>query len=216
MVDKGITNRSPLVASGWDVVSLLLPVVVGGCCIGLWWLEQTFRLGWSGEAWLQQHWWSIYPIVGLVIAVFLWPLRQTWSIPWRWMIAYALLLSGVSWGAYVGTRSVFDTLYSTGLLRGDTTVVTASIWKLFGVVLVVAGAYFIPLWQFHHSTDRLHLLTLVEAFVLVIPCSLISLELLPFIGEGHTFVDAVRLGYPFFWVPFFLGYLSLATAKEWI
>lgn len=214
MVDKGTKNRNK--SRLFEGMVLLLPALVGCCCIGLWWLEQDWRLGWSGTAWLQQSWWSIYPIIGLIVAVFLGPLWRMWSIPWYWLGFYVLVLSLVSWGGYVWTRSIFYTLYVEGLLGGDTRVVTISFWKLFGIVLLVACVYFIPLRQFHQSTDRLHLLTLVEAFILVIPCSLISLESFSFIGRGTTFLDAVRWGYPFFWVPFFLGCFSIATAKEWM
>ena len=165
---------------------------------------------------MRQDWWSIYPIIALVVAVFLWPLGKAWAIPWPWMLLYVIVLAGSSWGAYHTTRSIFHTLYAEGLMVGHNQVITASIWKLFGVVLVVAAIYFIPLWQFHHSTDRLHLLTLVEAFILVIPCSLISLEWLSLGQVPHTFLDAVRWGYPFFWIPVFLGWVAVATAREWI
>lgn len=209
-----IMKQSLLIRRDW--IALLWPVLIGCCCVGLWWLERFWRLGWSSSDWLRESWWSIYGITALVVGVFLAPLYRAWRIPIPWLLAYVVLLYGGSWGGYQVARSIFYTLYTQGLMGGEMMIVTVSIWKLFGLVVVLAMVYFVPLWQFHHSTDRLHILTLVEAFVAVVPCSLISLAWLPLTYGEESFIQAVYWGYPFFWMPVLLGWVAVATTKEWI
>lgn len=202
--------------SSFSKISWLAPVGVALLCWSLWWWEWSYAVPQEEYAWTQHHWKCIYPIIGLTIGVFLWPLHQAFAMPWKWLLFYALLLCGVSWGTYRMAHAIFQTLYIEGLLGGNPDWAAWSLWKLLALALGLAICYFIPLWHYHQTTDGIHILTLVEVFILVVPCSLVSLELLPMGSTEINFMNAVKLGYPVFWTPIGLGYLSRAIALEWV
>lgn len=197
-------------------LSWLAPLLVATLCWSLWWWEWTQAVPQEGLAWTQHDWQCIYPIIVLTVGVFLWPLHRAFAMPWTWVLLYGVVLCGISAVTYFGARSIFQTLYLTGLLGANTSGAAWSIWKLLGMALGLAICYFLPLWHYHQTTDGMHILTLLEVFILVVPCSLISLELFPMGSDSLSFMTAVKFGYPVFWVPMGLGYLSRAVAEEWL
>jgi hypothetical protein len=200
-----------------SLFSWLMPLLVALLCWLLWWGELTYWVPQQPYAWTQHHWYSVYPIIVLIIGVFLWPLQRAFDMPWRWLLFYGLLLALVSGSAYWVIHSIFQNLYLDFFLGDPATNLMAwSIWKLLALALVVALFYFLPLWHFHTTTDGMHILTLLEVFILVVPCSLISLECFPMGSTSISFINAVKLGYPVFWLPIGLGYLSRAVAWEWL
>jgi hypothetical protein len=52
------------------------------------------------------------------------------------------------------------------------------------------------------------------AFVSVIPASIISVEWLVNFGNASSFVDAVKMGYPFLWINIFLGHIAYLMVKK--
>ncbi|MGH1334909.1 MAG: hypothetical protein ACRBFS_02200 [Aureispira sp.] len=204
------------VTTRFSWLSWLAPFLVAMLCWMLWYLEWSQMVPQEGLAWTQHNWQCIYPIIFLTILVFLWPLHQAFEMPLGWGLFYMALLCVGSWLTYWGARSIFQALYLEGLLVGDTNLAAWSLWELLGMALGLALCYFLPLWHYHQTTDGMHVLTLLEAFILVVPCSLITLELFPMGSAELSFINAVKLGYPVFWTPIGLGYLSRAIAEEWL
>ncbi len=196
--------------------SWLAPLPIAFFCWWLWWWELVQVVPSGAMAWARYDWQSIYPIIVLIVGVFLWPLHRAFGMPWPWVFLYGVLLSVVSATAYWRVRSIFQELYLEGLLSSDHSLVAWSIWKLLALAFVLALFYFLPLWHYHTTTDGMHILTLLEVFILVIPCSLITLECFPMGSTEISFMNAVRLGYPVFWTTIGLGYLSRGIAEEWL
>jgi hypothetical protein len=190
------------------------PFLVALLCWGLWWLEWSWSVSQEGLLWTAHHWKSVYPIILLTVVLFLFPLRRAFAVPWGWLFVYGVVLYGVSWWAYWETYSVFKNLYVAELLVREQGLGAWSLWKLIGIALGLAICYFLPLWHYHQTTDGIHILTLLEIFILVIPCSLITLEIFPMGDAEISFINAVKLGYPVFWASMGLGYLSMAVADE--
>jgi hypothetical protein len=55
---------------------------------------------------------------------------------------------------------------------------------------------------------------LVAVFITVVPASLATVEWIPGFGNGITFVDAVKMGYPMFWINVLLGWTAFAMVKK--
>ncbi|BDS13359.1 hypothetical protein [Aureispira anguillae] len=199
-----------------DIALLIIPVLLGGCCLLLWWYELHQVVGWQGLNWIKQPLVVIYIITGLVVAAFLLPIIVELKVPVVWIVIYALLLYAISLGTYFTAKGIFYTLYTKGLMMGNQNVIAGSIWKLMGVVILWAMVYFIPIRHFHNSTDGMHIITIMVAIISVVPASLICIECLPLWSTQMAFIDAVKVGYPVFWAPIFLGLLSTAAVKEWI
>lgn len=199
-----------------DIFLLTVPIVIGGISLLMWWYELHQIVGWQGYNWVRQPLWSIYVISFLIVVAFILPMQIELKMPIGWVLFYLVLLYGASIGAYFWAKHIFYVLYTKGLIEGDNQVITLSIWKLLATVILLSGIYFIPMRHFHKTTDGMHVLTIMIAIISVVPASLICVEQFPFWSRETAFMDAVKLGYPVFWLPIFLGLLSTAAAKEWI
>lgn len=199
-----------------DLILLIIPIAIGACCLLLWWYELHALIGWQGMGWVRESLTSVYIITGLVVFVFLLPILVELNMSIIWLVIYGLLLYGASLGAFFTAKAVFYTLHAEALVTNDHQMIAFSIWKLMGIAIALSAVYFIPMRHFHKKTDGMHVLTILVAIISVVPASLISVENLPLWGAKMAFVDAVKLGYPVFWIPIFLGLLSTAAAKEWI
>lgn len=197
----------------WD---LIFPLFVGLLSWGLWWYELHYLMKWQSYAWLGHPLYSVFIITFLVVVSFLLPIFLEFKVRWYWQLLYLVLLYIVGLTAYFTSKQLFLNLHLEGVLQNNSLIIAYSIWKLLGLVILVALIFFLPIHQFHSSTDGLHVLTIVIAIVSVIPASLISVEYLRFGSEHAAFVDAVKLGYPVFWLPLFLGLFSTAAVKEWV
>lgn len=199
-----------------DVLLLIVPVLTGVGAIGAWWYELHIVIGWEGNAWLDLPLRTIYGLLFLVVMTFLIPLMVELKMPFLWGFLYALLLYAVSYWAFFAAYNLFEQLYSQGVAARDERQIAFSIWKLLGIVITTASVYFVPLRHFLRTTDGMHVLTIMVAFISVIPASIICIEHLPLWSTKTAFIDAVKVGYPMFWTPIFLGLLSTATVKKWI
>ena len=199
-----------------DIALLITPILVGAVCILIWWYELHQVIGWQGEKWLRNDLRGIYVITFLIVATFLLPLVVELRMPAMWGGIYTVLLYITGITAFFVARHVFMILYTKGLIMGDERLIAYSIWKLLGIVIIVAIVFFIPMRHFHKTTDGMHVITIMVALISVVPASIICVENLPLWDSQIAFMDAVKVGYPVFWVPIFLGLLSTASAKEWV
>jgi hypothetical protein len=199
-----------------DIFLLITPVFIGVISLFMWWYELHRVVGATGFAWLREPMTSVYVISFLIVLAFLLPLRIELKMPIGWTLFYILLLYAASLGTYFLAKQIFYTLYTKGLIGGDNKIITLSIWKLLATVILLSTIYFIPMRHFHRKTDGMHILTIMIAIISVVPASLICVEQIPLWSHETAFIDAVKLGYPIFWMPIFLGSLSTAAAKEWI
>jgi hypothetical protein len=199
-----------------DIFLLIVPIFIGIVSLLLWSYELHQVVGARGFAWLRQPLTSVYLISFLIVLAFLLPLRIELEMPIGWALFYIVLLYGASLGTYFLAKQIFYTLYTKGLIAGDNKIITLSIWKLLGTVILLSAVYFIPMRHFHKTTDGMHILTIMIAIISVVPASLICIEQLPLWSQETAFIDAVKIGYPIFWMPIFLGSLSTAAAKQWI
>lgn len=199
-----------------DTFLLIVPICIGVISLFMWWYELHRVVGSKGFAWLSQPLMSVYVISFLIVFAFILPMRMELKMPVGWVLFYVVLLYGASIGAYFAAKQIFYTLYTKGLIGGDNKIITLSIWKLLATVILLSTVYFIPMRHFHRTTDGMHVLTIMIAIISVVPASLICIEQIPLWSRETAFIDAVKLGYPIFWMPIFLGSLSTAAAKEWI
>ena len=199
-----------------DLVFLLLPLISDLFC---YWLWKEGSLGLDPKWWIKTDE-TILAIVLIIVANYLLPQVWFFRMPFLWIVFYLILLSVVAWGGYWMTKHILITLYDCRMHNPNCNdnLVAWSIWKLLGVVGIISMIFFIPIWQFHRTTDGMHILTILSACIATVPASLITLEF----WEGKetkidfVFVYAVECGYPVFWLAIFFGWLSLATAREWI
>lgn len=207
-----------------DLLFLIPPILVGILAWGFWYYDtNAFAMSQNAYSWINGLQYAPYFIVFLVVSIYLLPQVIEFKIPWYWCLFYLLLLFATAYIGYWLAQDVFKELYKERIFSFATNIdsnqAAWSAWKLFGLTTLVSIIFFIPIRQFHSSTDGMHILTIMVAIIAVIPMSLISLEIHQLWKPDNSpfvFVNAVRLGYPVFWLPILLGIFSVATAKEWV
>lgn len=151
-----------------DIALLITPILVGAVCILIWWYELHQVIGWQGEKWLRNDLRGIYVITFLIVATFLLPLVVELRMPAMWGGIYTVLLYITGITAFFVARHVFMILYTKGLIMGDERLIAYSIWKLLGIVIIVAIVFFIPMRHFHKTTDGMHVITIMVALISVV------------------------------------------------
>jgi hypothetical protein len=208
-----------------DLLFLALPLLIGCLTWGIWYYELQGANIPNQNAYDWIHQLQIAPsiIVILVVLIYLLPQIIEFKIPWYWCLFHLILLSIVGYCSYLLAQDIFKDLYKervfSFITNTENNIAAWSAWKLFGITTLVSILFFVPIRQFHKSTDGMHILTIMVAIIAVIPMSLISLEIHHFWQSETTpfvFVRAVQLGYPVLWLPVLLGVFSVATAKEWV
>ncbi len=205
---------------GLDIILLIIPFLFGGISFWIWYTDMTMVLGWEGVDWVKETQHAIFPITSMVVIGYMLPQMLILRMPVAWSLFYIILLFIVSIIAFEVAKDLFIELYKCriGFKECHTSSLAWSIWKLLGLAGVLSIIYFIPIRHFHHSTEGMHILTILVAFVSTVPASLISLEQFHPWAESsrYLFIEAVKMGYPALWLPIFLGLLSWAAAREWI
>jgi hypothetical protein len=194
-----------------DFLSLIVPVLLGLASMGLWLLDIFLGPGWVGLDWIRQEMGSVYVITGLAIVSYLFPfLLHSAYVSWLTLVVCGAGMYTTALMGFFAARSVFFRVYSRLPVNEHIWVVL----ELFMIAIAVALVLFYLKQYFLFRSDRLHAITLMFAFVSVIPASIISVEWLVNFGNDSSFVDAVKMGYPFLWINIFLGHIAYLMVKK--
>lgn len=177
----------------------------------LWFAEIHYFIGWEGTEWLSYTHYSIFGIAAMVVISYLLPLRLLSNKPWSLLAKAGTELYFVVLAAYFLEKLVLLTLYTQfyGFLNRD--------WLLVLQVLVIA----MTVLSFYFITQRwLQALrwqqTLIfgAAMLLSYPLSLLSVRYLFNFSKDRIFLDAIKMGYPFFWITLLMGIAGLIATKN--
>jgi hypothetical protein len=195
-----------------DFIALALPLFLGVVAWGVWLYEITQIVGWAGLEWLRVELYSVYVITGITVLSYLLPIFMWSRAKWYWNLTCFLGMYLAGLGGYWSGRYLLTQLYS----RIPHEHHISQLWALFLVLLIVSSVFFFLKQYFLFRSGSFHVLTLMAVFIAVVPASLGTVEWFPGFGSMHSFVDAVKMGYPIFWVNLFLGWTAYAMVKKLI
>lgn len=174
------------------------------------WLSEIFLVhGWEGIHWAFPVHYSVFVIALLAVIAYLLPFRFIRSAPYSQLIRSTAEIYPVTLIAFFLSKTIFFSLYS-----GFYGYLSAYPFRLLLVLLVLLVSFSI-----HFVTRRnLHRIRWGHGFFVaagilsVVPLSILTVRFLPGFGEGSTFVDAIKMGYPYFWIVGMMGLLGMRTA----
>jgi hypothetical protein len=167
-------------------------------------------VGWKSLDWLRVPLYSVPIVAGLVVASYLLPILMWSKAKWSIILACTASMYAAAFGGYWAGKFLFMALYS----RAASEKHVWHVWAMILLVTVVAAIFFFLKQRFLFKSGRFHILTLVAVFITVVPASLATVEWIPGFGNGITFVDAVKMGYPMFWINVLLGWTAFAMVKK--
>jgi hypothetical protein len=170
--------------------------LLGGAFLawGLWFGEVCWIKGWRGLAWLSGFNWSALPICALVaiVSAYLLDGRSSWSRRTAFVgVGFISMLAAF----LAGRWAVFE------LFSGPTTpshavpavlVVAIALLGVSAGLTVAASRWLSPL---HVWTGIL----VAAALLLVVPLSLVTIQVIPALNGSSDAVHSVKMGFPVFW-----------------
>jgi hypothetical protein len=193
-----------------DAFVLSIPVLLGTVSMILWLTEIIYRVGWNGIEWIVTDLKSVYLLTLLAVLSYVLPMIFLSKVKVRNTIISLTLLYLFSLLGYFATKWIFRQLFDK---IGDDTHVLY-VWLLIFDVTVIAAIFYYTKQYFLLKSERFHLMTIVAVFISIVPASLISIEWVKGFASTESFVDAVKMGYPVFWLNILLGWVSYAMAKR--
>ena len=193
-------KRNHLLQFCWIVILSL----VG---FGIWQWEIIAQFGWEGLRWLNKRHLSIYPISALVVVAYMLPFSRRikasgWYLTYPGMVLFLISIIG-----FHLAKTIIFILYARFSLIP---------WpQLFIALFVVIG---FTAFCFHLITKRWivplkksQIFVLILAITGTVPLSMFAVQWYNGPAAAHyvSFVDAVKAGWPFFWIIFLMGIAGL-------
>ncbi len=187
--------------------TVVLILFLAGTANTLWLAEVIWMTGWEGLSWLWQPQYSAYTGVALAVSAYLLPFILIGKVtgPRLWISAVELFFSGVV--AFLIARNILYGLY------GGMAVLTISPNLLYlmlaALLALAAGSFYLTTQRRLARTGISYYFWLFAALGAPVALSLLTVQVFPGLGSGATLADAVKMGYPLFWIVLCLGAVSL-------
>lgn len=180
--------------------------------ISFWLFEIVVIKKWASLNWLKSPLYAPYAIVLLTTIAHLAPMQLHYRasrINWFISVSGLYLFSLAEF--YAGKQLCYA-LYSRYwiITKIDLAIGCTAIGLLFGGL---AAACLVSAKQLHRDTNYKSVLANAVLLTCVIPLSLLSIKLIPGYGAGSGWIDAVKMGYPAFWITILLGVAALRTIR---
>jgi len=195
------------------IKSALWVFVLSVMAWGIWLYEIVDVIGWPGLRWLSQNMYSPYLITLLSAVAYSIPFWSTQKISKAKVIVSVFLLYSIATVCFEAGRFFCYLLYCRVCAFSFPVlilllVMAFCLFPLLGIVFWwVTNKYLVPC--------RKRNILLIAIFAsLMLPLSLLTIRIQPGIILGSDWVDAVKMGYPAFWIINLLGASGLVIAKR--
>lgn len=177
---------------------------------GTWLYEIVEIIGWPYTKWLTHTIYSPYIITFFAAFGYSIPFLLTTTVKTGKILIVLFLLYIVNIAFFEVSRFLCYILYCRQCLSSAIMLVffitlAFSLFPLFGLVYWwITNKYIMP------CKRRVIAIIAIFAF-LMLPLSMVTIWLFPGLGTGTDWVDAVKMGYPVFWVIILLGISGIAV-----
>jgi len=193
-----------------DFFALLVPILLGIASLAMWLTEIRVYIGWEGIEWIRRDLKSVY--ITILFSVFSYVIPAVIFVRPKWLntLLCIFTLYFFSLLSYFVSKWIFKQLY---IKIGEESHVFY-VWLLIVTVTIVAIIYYYVKQFLLFRSERFHVMTIVAVFISIVPASLITIEWFKGYAVIESFVDAVKMGYPLFWLNVLMGWVSYAMVKK--
>ncbi|MDX1940833.1 MAG: hypothetical protein SFU99_09805 [Saprospiraceae bacterium] len=193
----------------FHIRSLIIAVIFGVLSNALWLAEIKLIVGWEGLGWLSYIHYSVFIIALFSVLSYVMPFYFIRDISRRQFWQATLEMYPATLVAFFLAKTILFSIYTQfyGYLNSNSLLAL-----LLVVVLLIAFSIHFITKKTLHRVRWGHGLFIALGMVTVVPLSILSVELFPGFGNGSGFVDAVKMGYSFFWITVMMGLLGMRTA----
>lgn len=180
---------------------------------GLWLYEIVQIQTWHSLAWLYNQLYSPFIVTLLTVTSFLtaFIVTKTFTSIKKLIIALTLLylVSGI---CYWTGKTLCYFIYHFWAPLGYILVTTA----FFAVAILgtLGFLYWLILQELIRTSKKANILLISFLAFLSLPLSLLTIQLFEGFGSGNHWEDAVKMGYPIFWITMLLGGAGIIIARQ--
>lgn len=187
------------------VFTLLLALVANA----LWLAELLQVVGWEGMGWVSYLHYSVFVIALFAVAAYVLPFRWIRQVSWMQVGQAALETYPATVVAFFLAKTILFSIYTRlyGYLNGNMLLLL-----LVVVVLLISFSIHFVTKKSLHRVRWGHGFFVAAGIVTVVPLSIMTVRFIPGFSHDASFVSAVKMGYPFFWIVIMMGILGLRTA----
>ena len=180
--------------------------------ISIWLFEIVVIKKWASLNWLKPPLYAPYAIALLTTIAYLAPIQLHYRASRMKQLISGAGLYFFSLTEFYAGKQLCYALYSRFwiITKIDLAIGCMAIGLLFAGL---AAACFLSSRHLNREISRKFIPTNIVLFICVIPLSLLSIKLIPGYGAGSGWIDAVKMGYPAFWITILLGVAALRTIR---
>lgn len=198
---------------GKIALSLFIVVILSLLGNAFWLFEMNTILDWHSMGWLYVHLKTPYIITLLTVLAFVIPIHiaKPGITPLKSVTAVVALYISSSFIYYMGKSvcySVYSVLAPLSFVIGFIILATLVIFSLLGFI------YWFTTNRLLLPNKKKNILLLAVISLLAIPAAWATVYILPGFGYGNDWVDAVKMGYPVFWITLLLGIGSIIISRK--
>lgn len=194
----------------WSLIIVLAFSVTG---TGIWLYEIVKLKGWYNLSWLQETLFAPYFLTLIAVMAFLVPFQIYGFADFRKIAFPAIILYVISIVCYeAGKYLCFNTYRSFYEFSNLELIYLLSISLL--LFLVIGLSYWLMSNVWMKKNKKANAIFIALFALLTIPLSMISVKVIPGFGSGSDWIDAVKMGYPVFWMIASLGISGLMISKQ--
>ncbi len=174
----------------------------------LWLIEITRFIGWEGMEWVSSLHYSVFVIALLAVVAYVLPFRFVRQVSWAQAGQATLEMYPATLVAFFLAKTLLFSLYMQlyGYLNRNLMLLVLGLV----VVLISFSIHFVTQKSLHR-VHWVHGLFVAAGIMMVVPLSTMTVRFLP--SNGVTFIDAVKMGFSYFWIVLMMGVLGIRTAS---
>jgi len=187
----------------------LLPLTLAILSNALWLGELTQIVGWESMAWLAHLHYSVFIIALLAVVAYVMPFRLIHRTPWLQIGQAVLEIYPATLIAFFLAKTILFSIH-TRLYGYFNFYIFVGLLIL--VVLLISFSIHLVTLKLMRRVRFTHGFYIAIGIVMTVPLSLATVRLIPGLNGDTSFVSAVKMGYPFFWIVILMGFLGSRSA----
>ncbi len=196
-----------------SLTALLLVSVLAVISMGLWLLEIVVIKDWDSLRWLTERLYSPFIITPITVFSFIIPFILKEKITFKRSIMPFVILTLVAVVCFtLGKRlcfKIYEANYFDPMERYRILILSAIALFLF----LALTCWFVSN-SFMGDNPMRNVVFITVLLVFTVPLSLFSVEIIPGLGTGDDWVDAVKMGYPVLWITFLMGVSGIFISRQ--
>ncbi|NTW31489.1 MAG: hypothetical protein HGB12_02495 [Bacteroidetes bacterium] len=214
---NAVNSALTMMATEKILTSLIIIFFFSILGIGIWLYEIVEIKTWHGLNWLRGELYSPFLIAILPVFAFMTPFFVNKQLTIKKSIISIVILYATNIICFqIGKQLCFHVYgYETWCfdwIKGED--VLKPLLPLIVLLIFIGLSYHITAHKFIEKNKKINVFFITILLPLIIPVSLISIELNSGFGSGTDWIDAVKMGYPIFWTAMLLGFAGLIVAEH--